>query len=58
MKDIQDGGCEHGNVGRAVQQYGGDRSVLAQLEILPVWVHGGLFYSTLSISKADNLPVG
>lgn len=58
MADIQDGGCEHGNVGRTVQQYCGDGPILSQLEILPIRMYGRLFYSTLSISKTNTLLVG
>ena len=43
-------------MGGAVQQFktGG---VCTQLEVLPVWLHRRLFYSTLSVSEADDLHV-
>ncbi len=54
---VQDGRCEHGNVGGAVQQFK-IRAVRAQLEILPVWVHRRLLHSTLPVSKTDDMHVG
>uniref|UniRef100_A0A2N9EBS0 Galectin domain-containing protein n=1 Tax=Fagus sylvatica TaxID=28930 RepID=A0A2N9EBS0_FAGSY len=54
---VQDGRCEHGNVGGAVQQFK-IRAVCAQLEILPVWVHRRLLHSTLPVSKTDDMHVG
>ena len=54
---VQDGRCEHGNVGGAVQQFK-TCAVCAQLEILPIWVHRGLLHCTLPISKTDDMHVG
>lgn len=53
---VQDGRCEHGNVGGAVQQLK-TRRVSSQLEILPVWLHRRLLHSTLSVPKTDDLHV-
>ncbi|MBA0630810.1 hypothetical protein Godav_002871 [Gossypium davidsonii] len=54
---IQDGRCEHGNVGGKIQQLetGGVR---AQLEILPVRMRGGLLHCPLPISKTNVMHVG
>ena len=54
---VQDGRCEHGNVGGAVQQFK-TCAVCAQLEILPIWVRRGLLHCTLPISKTDDMHVG
>ena len=57
MAAIQDGGCEHGNVGWAVQQLY-TCSILSQLEVLSIWVHGGLLHGTLPVPQTDDLSLG
>lgn len=54
---LQDGGCEHGDMGGAIQQFCAG-TVLTQLEILPIWLHGRLLHCTLPVSSADDLLVG
>lgn len=54
---IQDGRCERGNVGGAIQQFK-TCAVSAQLEVLPVRVHWRLLHCTLPISKTNDMLVG
>ena len=54
---IQNGGCEHGNVGGAVQQHK-TSGVCAQLEVLPIWVLWRVLHCTLPITKTNDMHVG
>lgn len=54
---FQDGGCEHGDVGRGVQ-HDHRCSILPQLEVLPIRLLGELLHCTLPISSANALLVG
>ena len=54
---IQDGRCEHGNVGGEIQHHeiGGIR---AQRQVLPIRVHRRLLHGALPIAETDDLYVG
>ncbi|KAE8696592.1 putative beta-1,3-galactosyltransferase 19 [Hibiscus syriacus] len=54
---IQNGGCEHGDVGGEIQQLeaGG---VPTQLEVLPVRMHRGLLHCPLPVTETNVMHVG
>lgn len=55
---VQDGRCEHGNVGGEIQCHDAACGILSQLEILPIRVHTELLHCTLPISESDDVSVG
>ncbi|KAE8732257.1 putative beta-1,3-galactosyltransferase 18 [Hibiscus syriacus] len=54
---VQDGRCEYGDVGGEIQQHkrGGLR---IEFEVLPIRLHRILLYSSLPVSKTDDVHVG
>jgi hypothetical protein len=54
---VQDGGCEHGNVGGGLQCHC-TGAVHPQLEVLPVRLRGLLLHGTLPVPQANAMPLG
>ena len=55
---VQDGGCEHGDVGWAVQQLRERRGVRPQPQVVPVRLRRRLPDRTLPVAGADGVPLG
>ncbi|MBA0851399.1 hypothetical protein Goshw_019178, partial [Gossypium schwendimanii] len=54
---VQDGRCEYGDVGGEIQQLKGG-GLYTQFEVLPIRMHRRLLYSSLPVTKTNDVHVG